>query len=149
MSQLNSIRWSLTLAAAEFSIDRRSLQRCIAVAGLEPGNDGKFSTQQICTAVFGSLESEKTRLTKAQADCAEIKRETLLKRFFPRDAVERLWNGTLILLRNKVADAEIPEALKLELLKDLKDINADEYITVQTGADEGVDEDSPDVAEPA
>ena len=141
MSKRNNIRWTQTQACAEFSISHEAIRRGFSKANVLPGPDGCFSTQDICKAIFGDYDSEKTRLTKAQADVAEIKRETMLKNFLPRDAVERVWGGTLLQLRNKINDAEISQQLKVEILKDLQDISIDEYL-----AEKAVEGNSDDLA---
>ena len=66
------IRWSIYRAAMEFGIDRRTLARRLAAASTEPGPDGHYSTGDIVRAVFNNLELERTRLTRAQADIAEV-----------------------------------------------------------------------------
>ncbi len=45
-------------AASEFDIHAATLAKRIKTAGIEPGTDGKWSTVQICAAVFGDMESE-------------------------------------------------------------------------------------------
>ena len=63
-----AIRWTLEVAASEFSINPRTLAKRCKVGSIEVGKDGKFSTMQICSAVFGDIDSERLRLTKEQAD---------------------------------------------------------------------------------
>ena len=63
-----AIRWTLEVAASEFNINPRTLaKRCKAIS-VEFGMDRKMSTSQVCSAVFGDIDSERLRLTKEQAD---------------------------------------------------------------------------------
>ena len=64
----NVLRWTLEVSASEFNINPRTLAKRIKVAGIEPGKDRKFSTAQICAAVFGDIDGERLRLIKEQAD---------------------------------------------------------------------------------
>lgn len=70
--KLEPIRWTIERAGAEFATNPRTISSRLKGAGVEPGADGKFSTLQICSAVFSDYEQERTRLTKAQADQAEL-----------------------------------------------------------------------------
>lgn len=68
MRSVKLIRWGVETAATEFGINPRTLSSRIRTAGLEAGKDGKFSTAQIASAVYGDIDGEKLRLTKEQAD---------------------------------------------------------------------------------
>lgn len=77
MSSLKQIRWTQEHAASEFAINPRTLSARIKQLGITPGDDGRYSTKEMATAVFGDLEREKIRLTSAEADAQE--RENLLE----------------------------------------------------------------------
>lgn len=62
------IRWTLEAAASEFGINPRTLSARARAAELIPGQDSRFSTKEICRAVFGDIAGEKLRLVKEQAD---------------------------------------------------------------------------------
>ena len=69
-----AVRWNVEQASGDFEIDRKTLGKRIRSAGIEPGEDGKYSTTQICAAVFGDLRGEQTRLAKENADKINGKR---------------------------------------------------------------------------
>lgn len=69
-------RWTKEVAAREFNINPRTLANRITTFAIEPGNDGMFSTKQICDAVFSDIDAEKLRLTREQADKLELENET-------------------------------------------------------------------------
>jgi hypothetical protein len=75
----NAIRWTLEVAASEFNINPRTLAKRCKTASIEFGNDRKFSTVQICAAVFGDIEGERLRLTRAQADERELSNAAVRK----------------------------------------------------------------------
>ncbi len=62
------IRWTKEQAAENFQVNPRTLSRRMVAAELIPGDDKKYSTPQICAAVFGDIDGEKLRLVKEQAD---------------------------------------------------------------------------------
>ena len=66
------IRWTLEMAGREFGIDRKTVAGRIRQSGALPGADGKFTTKDIASALFGDLEFEKIRKCKAEADQIEM-----------------------------------------------------------------------------
>jgi hypothetical protein len=75
MKKFTPIRWTIEHASSEFNLDRKTVTKRVKAAGLEPGNDGRFSTAQIASALHGDLEAEKIRLTREQADDFAISNE--------------------------------------------------------------------------
>jgi phage terminase Nu1 subunit (DNA packaging protein) len=68
MSAEPPIDWTLFRAAQEFGLHRDTLKKRLLAVGASPNDAGGFSTQQICAAVYGDYQGEKTRLAKEQAD---------------------------------------------------------------------------------
>jgi len=68
MKPEKKIRWSKWRAASEFGIDQKTLTGRLTRYGIQEGDDGKFSTSQICSAIYGDIDGERLRLTKEQAD---------------------------------------------------------------------------------
>ena len=120
--------------------DRRTCRKRLAEAGMLTGRSSWNLAEVLPFILAGrpskSLEvarlrliTEQARKIKTEGDLAEAKLQILLKNWFPKEAVERLWNGTLILLRNKVSESEMPQQLKIDILKDLKAVAASaEYL---------------------
>lgn len=67
-----AIRWTISAAASEFGCDDKTLSSRIRRESIEPGEDGKFSTAQICAALFGDIGQHRLRKMKAEADFAEL-----------------------------------------------------------------------------
>ncbi len=72
MKKHTAIRWEVERAAREFDISPRTLRNRLTVYSIEVGSDRKFSTKQICSAIFGDIDGERLRLTRAQADEKEL-----------------------------------------------------------------------------
>jgi phage terminase Nu1 subunit (DNA packaging protein) len=88
------IRWTLQQAGAEFGIDPATLSNRLRAASIAAGDDKRFSTKEILTAIAGDLDRQKTRNEGAKADLNEMKRDLDERRLIPaeaaRDALDRL-----------------------------------------------------------
>ncbi len=83
------IRWTLRDAEVEFPVQKETLAKRLLKLSIPAGEDGKYSTVQICAAVFGDYQGEKTRLAKEQADQIAIKNAAARKvTVFVEDALE-------------------------------------------------------------
>ena len=102
MSKYQTVRWGVAEAASEFSINRRTLANRLKTSGAVPGDDKKFSTKQVCDAVFGSIAGQKLRLLKAQADKTEQQVRLNDRDLIPAKFVESVWNQTIRSLREKI-----------------------------------------------
>jgi len=68
------MNWSVLKAAREWGIDRETLARRLVAAGFKVDARSEFHTKQITSAIHGSLQMERIRLTRAQADKAETEK---------------------------------------------------------------------------
>ena len=72
MNPFKQVRWTVNHAASEFGTTARTLSARLKELGLLPGQDDKFSTTQICKAIFDDAEKQRVRSIKAQADHREL-----------------------------------------------------------------------------
>ena len=110
------IRWTMGLAASELGCDRRTLAERVKTSGAVPGEDGKFSTRQIFTALHGDLAGEKLRLTRAQADLAEAEAREKQKTSIPCEvyypAIEQLFGAiAAVINRSHLPASDLEEIL--------------------------------------
>lgn len=96
--------------------------------------DGNFSTAETITALFafyqrgdGGLTDAKTRLANEQTELTEIKKLHLAGELVFRSDVQRLWDAAIIVLRQKITEADIPEKAKQDLVRDLQSIDGADY----------------------
>lgn len=66
------IRWTLERASREFGLDKKTLSGRVKRQGELPGEDGRWSTQQMVRAIYDDLEFERIRKTRAEADGQEM-----------------------------------------------------------------------------
>src|SRR5512135_3709891 len=76
MKKLSQIHWTVEQAAAEFRRNPRTISAKLKALSEDPAfSDGTFSTDQICRAVFGDIESERLRKTTEEADALGLANE--------------------------------------------------------------------------
>jgi hypothetical protein len=127
MATLKTVRWTITEAAPEFNLTRKTLSERIKSKGIEPGRDNKFSTRDICLAVFSDLENEKTQLTMEQKELTRIRKLQLARKLCVLETVQGVWHSALAEIRQRVSNWAVEDDLKQQLLKELRDIPTDDY----------------------
>jgi hypothetical protein len=130
------VRWTLSLAAREFGLGEDTLRRKVAQALLLPGDDGRWSTRQICAAVFDDLDAEKVRLTRAQADKAELDLEERRKQLVSCDGVAKFCTGVATAIRQKLIVSSLPVDELDALLRELETMLLDGKVTESVFATE-------------
>lgn len=126
---LKSIRWTIELAAAEFGIDRKTLSNRAKGSGILAGDDGKFSTRDICRAVFTNGEAARASLAISQKENFDLRNRKLAGELVDPKQCQQLWDAAMIALRQKISDSKLSDAEKREVLKDLQTIPIDDYVT--------------------
>jgi hypothetical protein len=140
MKHTKPIRWTVEKAASEFNINPRTLAKRIRTDGTEPGKDGRFSTVQICAAVYGAIEAEKLRKIMIEADLLAIDKKERTRDVVPTAQVLKAWEVILVGLRQKIMFAEkLTEDEKREMLLDLQTIPVDEYFRDDKPIEFGLD----------
>ena len=129
MSTVKLIRWTTAKAGAEFGCDPATLSNRIKRAGIVAGDDGMFSTRDICAAVFGDMEGEKLRNLRRDAELKEIELARLNRELIAAEKVTEVWASVFIALRQAIWNCDAPEANRRRWLAEIQDINRDEYFT--------------------
>jgi hypothetical protein len=62
------LRWNFEAMAREFNFSIPTLRAALAKSSAVPGEDGCYSTQQICDALYGALHLEKIRTQRATTE---------------------------------------------------------------------------------
>lgn len=120
MSAFKPIRWTIEQASNEFGLDRQTLAKRINNGGILPGDDKKFSTADICRAVFGDIESEKLREVRHRANLLEIDEKERLGQLTPTHKVEDWIDKTAGDLKINIMASNLSEDEKRDLLKTLQ-----------------------------
>src|SRR5438477_9794256 len=122
MGVLKPVRWSVERAASEFQLDRKTLTKRIRSGDIRPGTDGKFSTEQICSAVFGDYRREQLREMRGRADKLEIETQTMRKERIPIDDVTAVNDEVDQAIRGIIMVSGVPIPAVNEILDPLRDI---------------------------
>ena len=118
-SQVELVRWSLAMAAANFGRDPKTLKKNVAAANVVPGDDGLFSTLEMAKAIFGDIEGERLRKTKEEADKLELENAQTRMELVSVELVYKHFEGVFISFRQKILASALTEDEKQDLLNDL------------------------------
>lgn len=78
------IAWTQTKIAREFGMDSRTVGKRLATL---PTKKAKFTTLEVCRALFGDMDSEKLRLTREQADKVALENAEARRELVPAGAM--------------------------------------------------------------
>jgi len=66
--KFRTVKWSIHQASVEFDIDHGALTKRLKALSIDPNDEGRFSTMQICAAKYGDYDMERSRKVKEDAD---------------------------------------------------------------------------------
>ena len=136
------------MAAYEFKCDNQWITKRLREKNLLPGEDGKYSTQQLVSAIFGDDEAQflkaKIKDTKAGAFLKEVKTDNLLRNNIPASMVEKVWCDYIRDVTEKIKQSSLPLNERNDLLADLGTIPIDKYFENLKFEDEETKDDDVD-----
>ena len=123
-SRIEPVRWTVEQAASEFGINPRTLSSRIKTQGIEKGNDGKFSTLDICRAIFNDYEKERTRKITEEANGFALdnaaRRGQLADKADLMSRYETIWSS----MRATILNSSLTQVEKDALIDDLGKLHA-------------------------
>jgi phage terminase Nu1 subunit (DNA packaging protein) len=123
--KLKEMRWNKELAASEFGINPRTLTDRIRKYGILAGKDKKFSTRDICSAVFGDIDAEKLREVKERADKLALENAEHRGELVDVKRLAEAMNRPLSAMRSRIASAvELLPEEREELGRDIQKLYA-------------------------
>jgi phage terminase Nu1 subunit (DNA packaging protein) len=125
------IRWSLSHAGAEFSIDPKTLSKRLIGASIAPGNDGCYSTAQIAAVMFGDLGAARLRKMEAEAQSAELEAKRKAGEVVFRDECIFVWKDSItrcgrVFDRCNYIPRNLVERLRNEILAIADEVKAED-----------------------
>ena len=117
------IRWTLQQAGAEFGIDPATLSNRLRAASIAAGDDKRFSTRQIVTAISADLDRQKTRNESAKADLTEMKRDLDERQFIPAEAARASMDKLRVGIMEVIAASPLSEKQQAAIAGNLKRLN--------------------------
>lgn len=131
-----SVRWTVAAAAVEFGLDDLTLTKRIKTSEIVPGADGKFSTRQICAAVYGDMDGEKLREVRHRANLLELQEQQLRRELVPVADVQRVWGAVIVAIRQYIWNCNAEEIDRRRWLAELVDLKVEDYLTKEGAQDE-------------
>lgn len=110
-------------ACAEFGINPRTLSARLTQEGIEPGDDGKFSTKQIARAIYSDLELERTRLVRAEAIAQERENKEKDEKLIDVDEFAKDYEQVYLGMVRVIKSAKLSEAEQNEILQQLNELH--------------------------
>jgi hypothetical protein len=117
------LAWTQERAAAEFAINPRTLAARLKQGGEKPDEDGRWTTLQIASAVFGSLERERIRKTSAEANQVETENKVAAGRLVDVDDFARNYETVYVGMKAEIMASKLSDAEKDSLLKKLSGLH--------------------------
>jgi phage terminase Nu1 subunit (DNA packaging protein) len=132
-------KWSINRLSDETGKDRRTIKKILAeVRPIDQvSGDDVYSLRDFMDAWLAyespsgptrSLEAEKTRLTRAQADIAEVERAERRNQVLPLDAISRTWDNIALSWRRTITTSELSDTEKDSLLAELQSVTVNAYL---------------------
>ncbi len=115
----DAFRWSINRAAMEFGADNMTLEKRRRAAGIEPGEDGYYSTRDIASLIFGDKEAETIRKISAEARQVELKNAITEGELIPVASVIKICARILVPVRQKILSSSLSEQERHDMLEDL------------------------------
>ena len=120
MAKLKPIRWTLNAAADEFGVHRATLAKKLRAQEAAPADDGRYSTAQICAALFDDVEAERIRLLQEQSRRLKLANDRKAGEQVDAETVFRTYEGVFIALRQTILASHLDDAEKAECLANLR-----------------------------
>lgn len=119
----NPIEWTVERAQAEFGHDRRTISSRLRQLGIKPEHDGgRYSTKQICAAIYGDYELERIRKIREEADNFALDNAQTRRELIDLAALCRETEPIFTLLKQRVMNLPVDRALKDELCNDIANL---------------------------
>ncbi len=122
-----AFRWRLRDAEAEMGVSAQTLAKRMIQLAENPGEDGKYSTKQICAAVFGDKEFEQTRRAKEQADRIAIDNAERRRQLIPVEDVLIIARRFGFAIRQKFLASSMDEEEKRVVLLEVARLEGADY----------------------
>ena len=117
----NGLKWTYYSAESEWGTDRATIKAKLTQAGIQPDEDGFFTTLQLLAAMTGGdIRVERLRLTREQADHLAFVNARDRDQFLSADDVRRSLEEVFNVMRAEVlGNSDLSEAAQDSLLSHL------------------------------
>ena len=117
------LRWTQKHAADEFGVHAETIRRNLRHAGVDPGDDGRYSTREIFNALAGDLTAERIRETRAKADGLELANAERRGQLINAEVIFRALVECDAVIIQAIRSSKMQQQEKEALLKHIKETN--------------------------
>lgn len=114
-----AVRWSMYRAAQEFGTNERTLKKRQLALGIQPGEDGFFSSKDVAAMLFGDKEAETIRKISAEARGQELKNAVTEGELIPLASVLEICRRIIVPIRQRILSSSMSETERHDALADL------------------------------
>ena len=101
-----------------------------------PGADGKFSTRQICAAVYCGMDGERLREVRHRANLLELQEQQLRRELVPVADVQRVWGAIVVAVRQYIWNCNAEETDRRRWLAELVELKVEDYFKGDAAIDD-------------
>jgi hypothetical protein len=118
-----SLRWSVPAIVREFNVNRQTLIKQLADAGITPAEDGCFSTVQILNSfIGGDIKSQRLEEGKARTELIRLKSGELRGDVVRLEDIKRPLESAFAFIRQEIlGNSDLSDQSKKSLLSHLSD----------------------------
>lgn len=113
------------MIGAEFGMDSRTIGKKIKIAGLLPGDDGKYSSKDLVKIIMGDHEREKLLKTTAERKLLDLELGEQEERLCETDLVRQFCEAIASSWRQIIRGFSIPDTDKDQMLQQLREHDID------------------------
>ncbi|SRR5258708_39246444 len=113
------LRWSMVDILREFGHEVRAdgtLRKKLRAERQFPGSDGKYSTEQVCAAIYSEATRERLRGTKERADNWSLRNAIMRSESLPKAAVIDALSKTFDVIAQLVQSSALTSQEKKDVL---------------------------------
>jgi hypothetical protein len=116
------LRWSLDAVEREFGVGRKTMQRRLVDAEINPGPDGLYTTGQIFTALSGDLKAARLKKLVGEAEQVQLRNAITKRQMLEASSVYSCLEKVFVVMKAEILGSGIPQEMKHSLLSHLSEI---------------------------
>ena len=142
------IEWTLRRAAVEFGLESKTIASRLADAGIQPNKKGRYTTRQICAALYGDERAEKQRLLAEQIKHAALKNAKQEGSLIALESACFVAQRAAFAVKQRILSLLLPEDEKRGLLAEITALAETDFSAAESEDDrDATESDTPSAAE--
>ena len=130
------IKWSVSRACIEFGSTYQTLVKRLNERAEQADSGGRYTTRQICSALYGDIQEERLRKTKEEADQLGLENAKKRGLLIPVADAAELNRRVAFAIRQKIVASSLPPDRVNAILLDIQRL-AEVDFTKEGAVDEG------------